>query len=188
MAYFRCIGNNGGGGGEYTIEQGDTYSTNTATISVTSGKYYLFTTVYGGNSFTGAKIMVGNTSPIYVTSGIGRTGCIIKATNDTVTYSRTGNVSANEYTELEITNDSGVASEASWRNGTSITSQAGERYFLALADGETGDIVGAETLVEHKLVDTVSNGTRFLIVKATGNTISLNNNNSFNYREIFITV
>lgn len=176
-------------GDVYTIEQGQTIATSTQTINVTSGKYYLFNTVYGGESFTGANIVAGNTNPIYSTSGIGRTGCIIKANSNVITYNRYGNVSANEYTELNITNDSDlVGISDSWTNGSSITTIKDKFYFLALADGETGNITGAEVLVEHKLEDSVSNGTRFLIVKSTGTNIALNNGNSFYYSQIGIVL
>lgn len=190
MAFFPCNIGGGSSGNVYTIEQGQTVSTDTATISVESGKYYLFNTVYGGVVFSsGAELIIGDTNPIYTASGIGRCGCIVKATSNTITYNRYGNVSDNEYTELDVTEDCGLASfDSSWSSGTSITAIKDKFYFLALADGETGDITGADVLVEHKLEDTVSNGTRFLIVKATGSSVALNNGNSFYYRQIGIVI
>ena len=189
MAYYRCIGGNGGSPIDYTIEQGQTISTSTATASVTSGKIYLFNTVYNGDAFSGADIIIGNTNPIYTASGIGRAGCIVRATSNTITYGRYGNVSDNEYTELDVTNDCDLVNMSdSWTSGTSISAIVGRFYFLALGDGETGDIVGADVLVEHKLQDTVSNGTRFLIVQATGSTITLDSGNSFYYRRIAIVL
>ena len=177
----------GGGGQSYTIEQGQTTSTSTATASLTEGKYYLFNTVYGDSTFSGAKIMVGDTKPIFTATGIGRTGCIIKATSNTVTYSRSGNVSANEYTEIDVIPDADIGGMGdSWNSGTAINSAKDDLYFLTLGDGETGNIVGADILVEHELVDTVSNGTRFLIVKAIGSSITLDNSHSFYYRQIGI--
>lgn len=178
-----------GGGQSYEIEQGQTTSTSTATASLSEGKYYLFNTVYGDSTFSGATMIVGDTKPVFTASGIGRTGCIIKATSSTVTYSRSGNVSANEYTEIDVIPDADIGGVGSvWNSGTAISSIKDDLYFLTLGDGETGNIVGADILVEHELVDTVSNGTRFLIVKATGNSIALDNSHTFYYRRIGIVL
>ena len=172
-------------GGEVTIEQGQTISTDTATANLTSGKYYLFATCNDGSNFSGADIIVGNTSVIYSSSGIGRAGCIIKATSNTVTYNRYGGSASNLYVELDITDDKDLVGVGdSWSNGTSITTEENKFYFLVLGAGETGDVVGANVLVEEELTGTFANGTRYLIVKSTSTSISLDNNNSFYYRRI----
>lgn len=171
---------NGGAGNvaSYKIKLGTAITG--ASVTLETGKFYIFTTVYNTGNFTNANIVLGKKGSLYVKDEIGRMVCIIKATNTAVSFSGSGDVAPNKYIPIVIEkNGEDITSfffgDFDFTSGASISAAENQRFIVATSDlNET--FTGAE--VEGSFVMSISESftdTKVYVIKATADTITYGN-------------
>lgn len=169
--------------GTYTIELGEPITGTSVTLE--KDKHYIFSTVYNGGSFTGAQIVIGRTTSIYVESEIGRACCVIRALQTNVGYSNGGAVSPNKFVPIIIKKNgvditSFVFGLNEFTSGTSIESAINERYIIVTSD-ELTEIPGATIEGSFDMgITTGVNDTHIYVIKSDGESITFDNSVYYN--------
>ena len=170
-------GSGAGGGVPADIEPGTETTTSTATFSATKGKMYMFSTVYHSGTFTGAEIIWGDVNYKYIDSGLGRVCCIIRATDDTITYTNQfGN--GHIFYEFDIKQGSEVINDTVPKVTGLVYAQFSTEFetvkdgvylIIGLAQSTSTTITGGEVILSSVLAPSAPNVN--MIVRATGEKI-----------------
>lgn len=168
--------------GSYTIELGTPIEGTSVTLE--TGKYYIFTTVYNTGLFTNASVVLGKIGSVYVQEQLGRMICIIKALNTSVSYSGAGPVSPNKYVPITVKKNGEditafVFGDPEFMNDDNIDATVNGIYIVAtsnLSDEFTGaEVIGSFTM-------DISNGatdTKVYVIKATDENVTYGSNNFY---------
>lgn len=172
--------------GSYTIELGTPIEG--ASVTLESGKYYIFTTVYNTGSFTNASVVFGKIGSVYIQDAIGRMICIVKTLSTNVSYSGSGPVAPNKYVPITIKKNgvditAYVFGDPDFMNDDNIDATVNGIYMVAssnLSDEFTGaEVIGSFTMdISSTYADT-----KIYVIKATDENVTYGSN-SFYYNRI----
>ena len=176
--------------GEFPIvlESNNTVETTSVqTITLEKGYHYLFTTIYSSGQFTNAVIEAGS-ARVFNQDGYDRTIYVISTQDAEITYTARGGIDSNKYIKFRIKKDdvyddslmftNTVQSTWNVSQSPTISVEKDKYYMITYKASEAPNITGATPICYTYIGETDAKKSISMIVKATANSITINDYNT----------